>query len=203
MLAIAFTINLIIVIFEILTLGHIRGKRNILKYYTYLQNFLGLTVSLIFCVCLTVCFLSGKAIPEFLRGLRYVATCGLLAAMFVFIAFLGGGTKIAMTESDFIRGFSPRKANIILHYICPMLSCASFLLFEKDIPVSNGIWTALAPVPSCVYWAVYMILTFTKAWEEPYRFTAQDGKTWIWDIVSVVLIPFSFLAISYILWNVK
>ena len=88
MLIAAFLINLIIIICEFRTLGHIRGKGNILKYYTYLQNFIGLIVSLLFCICLIGCTVSGRTIPEFVKGLRYTATCGLLATMLIFITFL-------------------------------------------------------------------------------------------------------------------
>lgn len=203
MLIIALILNLILVFCEIITLGHIRGKGNILKYYTYLQNYLALIASLIFSVSIGGYFLYGKAIPEFTGGIRYAATCGLLEAMFVFIVFLGAGKKIAITEEDFLPGLSPAAANTLLHYVCPILSFVSFLLFEREIPLSDGIWTAIAPIPSCVYWIIYMILSFTKAWEEPYNFTSQGPKSKLWDTLSVILIPLSFLAISYILWNCR
>ena len=48
-------------------------------------------------------------------------------------------------------------ANIILHYICPILSLVSFLLFEREIKISNGIWTAIVAIPSCIYWITYII----------------------------------------------
>ena len=203
MLITALIINTVIVISEFVTLGHIRGKRNILKYYTYLQNFLALIASLIFSVCSVVCLISGRAIPESIRGLRYVATCGLLATMFMFIVFLGAGKKLAITEDDFLPDFRPVTANIILHYICPILSTVSFLLFEREITVSNGIWTAIAAIPSCVYWIAYMLLSLTNAWEEPYSFVSPGKALKLWDMLSVLLIPFSFIAISYILWNMK
>ena len=201
MLIKALITNLVIVICEVFTLGHIRGKRNILKYYTYLQNFLALIVSLVFSICSIVCLVSGRTIPEYFRGLRYVATCGLLATMFTFIVFLGAGKKIAITEDDFLFGFSPVMANIILHYICPILSLVSFLLFEREIKISNGIWTAIVAIPSCIYWITYMVLSLTNAWEEPYNFASKANK--IWDVLSVLLIPLSFIVISYTLWNVK
>ena len=203
MLITALIINTVIVISEFVTLGHIRGKRNILKYYTYLQNFLALIASLIFSVCSVVCLISGRAIPESIRGLRYVTTCGLSATMFMFIVFLGAGKKIAITEDDFLPGIRPVTANIILHYICPILSIVSFLLFEREITVSNGIWTAIAAIPSCVYWIAYMLLSLTNAWDEPYNFASPGKNCKIWDMLSVFLIPFSFIGISYILWNMK
>ena len=202
MLMIAFIINLIIIICEFLTLGHIRGKRNILKYYTYLQNFIGLIVSLIFCICLIICIVSDRTIPEFVKGLRYTATCGLLATMLIFIAFLGAGKKIQITEEDFLFGFSPKTANIILHYICPILSLVSFVLFEREITLSNGIWTGIVAIPSCIYWIIYTVLSVTKLWEEPYNFASQGEKNNIGEILSILLIPLSFIAISFILWNI-
>ena len=201
MLIKALITNLVIIICEVLTLGHIRGKWNILKYYTYLQNFLALIVSLVFSICSIVCLVSGRIIPEYFRGLRYVATCGLLATMFTFIVFLGAGKRIAITEDDFLFGFSPVMANIILHYICPILSLVSFLLFEREIKISNGIWTAIVAIPSCIYWITYTVLSLTNAWEEPYNFASKANK--IWDVLSVLLIPLSFIVISYTLWNVK
>ena len=137
MLIIAFLTNVILVICEALTLGHIRSKRDIFKYYTYLQNCLALITSLVFSVCWIVCTVSHRAMPEFAKGLRYVATCGLLSTTLVFILFLGAGKKIAITEKDFLLGFDPKAANITLHYICPALSLVSFLLFEREIPLSN------------------------------------------------------------------
>ena len=176
MLILAFIINLMIVICEVLTLGHIKGKRNILKYYTYLQNFIALIVSFVFSVCLIVYIVFDKRILEFAKGLRYVATCGLLTTMFVFIVFLGAGKKIAITEDDFLFSFRPKTANIILHYICPILSLMSFVFFEREIHLSNSIWTGIAPIPSCIYWVTYMVLSVTKLWEEPYNFTSEKEK---------------------------
>lgn len=203
MLIISFIINLIIIFFEFLALVHIRGKRNILKYYTYLQNFLALIASIVFSVCLIVCLISGRAMPEFARGFRYVATCGLTATTLVFVVFLGAGKKIAITEDDFLQGFSPKTANIILHYICPILSLVSFVLFEREIELSNGIWTAIVAIPSCLYWISYFILSAAKLWDEPYDFASCGKKNNICEIMSVLLIPLSFIAISFVLWNVK
>lgn len=202
MLFMAFAANLVIVICEFLALGHIKEKGDILKYYTYLQNFLAMIASLFFCVFLPVCLTAGKPVPEFMKGLRYVTTCGLLAAMFVFLIFLGAGKKVSMTEDDFLCGFRPKTANFLLHYLCPVLSLVSFLLFEREIAPSHDIWTAIAPIPSCVYWITYLILSATKSWEEPYCFASAGEKTGLRNILSVLLIPLSFIAISYFLWNI-
>jgi len=199
MLKLALFINVAIVILEVYTLAHIKGKQNILKYYTYLQNLIALIASLLFSVCLA----SGRTVPEYAKGLRYLATCGLAATMFIFVVFLGAGKKIAITQDDFLGDFSPKRANMILHYLCPALSLVSFVFFEREISLSNGIWTGLAAIPSCAYWIVYLILTGAKLWEEPYRFTSAGQKTTGRDVLTMVMLPLSFMAISFVLWNIQ
>ena len=203
MLECALFINIIIVICELYTLGHIKGKLNILKYYTYLQNFLALIVSLLFSIVLIVCMISNKAVPEYMKGLRYIATCGLMATTLIFIVFLGAGKKIAITEDDFLSGCSPKMANSILHYICPILSLISFVVFERGISLTNGIWTSLVAIPSCLYWILYLVLSLTKLWKEPYDFTSQGNKSRLQESLTFLLIPLSFVALSFILWIVK
>ena len=195
--------NIILVFCQLHTLIHIKGKWNILKYYTYLQNFLACMISIVCCIFLLIGIFGGKEIPEFVRGLRYIATSGLAATMFIFIVFLGNGKKMAMTQDDFIHGFHPQKANWILHYICPVLSLISFLFFEREINLSSGIWTGLVPIPSCTYWVVYFFLTVTKRWEEPYSFSCDEKKNVLLEILPFILMPLSFVVISFILWNIK
>lgn len=201
MLIIALILNLVILGCELYALGHIKDKLNILKYYTYLQNFLSLITSLICSVYLIISIPTDETIPEFVKGLRYVATCGLVATMFIFIVFLGNGKRIAMTEDDFLSEFSPKKANIIFHYICPMISLLNFMVFERHINLTNDIWTGIVAIPSCTYWITYIVLSKTKLWEEPYDFTATSNKNNLLEILTMLLIPLSFIAISFILWS--
>ena len=203
MLKMALLTNLIIIICEVYTLGHIRKKTDILKYYTYLHNLIALLVSIVFSIGLIICIISGREIPELLSGLRYIATCGLVASMLIFLIILGGGKKILLTEDDFLSGFSPKIASAVLHYICPILSVLSFLLFERELPLLNGIWTSITAIPSCLYWIVYIVLSAAKLWEEPYNFTSQKGKSKIHEVLPFLLIPFLFIAISFVLWTVR
>ena len=199
MLKIALLINSMIIIFELYTLAHIRRKTDILKYYTYLQNLLALFASLM----LVACLVFSREVSEFIIGLRYIATCGLIAAMFMFLVFLGGGKRIKITEDDLLAGISPRIANAILHFICPALSLSSFVVFERALHLSNGAWTIIVAIPSCLYWVIYIILSETKLWEEPYVFAAQGTKSKIREVFTFVLIPVSFIAISFVLWNIR
>lgn len=203
MLKIAVFINLIIIICEFYTLGHIKRKRDILKYYTYLQNLLTLLTSFVFILCWIVCMISGIEIYEFVEGLRYMATCGLAATMFIFLTFLERGKKIAITEDDFLSGCSPKVANGVLHYICPIMSLVSFTVFERELLLMNGIWTSVAAIPSCLYWIIYSILSAAKLWEEPYDFTSQGGKNKIQELLPFFLLPLSFIVISFVLWMIR
>ncbi len=199
----ALILNLLIVGCEICTLKNIKKKSDILKYYTYLQNLIALIVSLIFSLIIIVSIFSGEAIPEFFRGLRYIATSGLAATTLIYGLFLSKDKNL-MTERDFNSGFSPKAANFILHYFCPSVSIFSFLIFEREIILTNEIWTGLVAIPSCGYWVIYLFLTVTKLWEEPYNFKSSGGKHGnIAEIFSMFFIPAAFIAISIILWNIK
>lgn len=196
---IALIINILIIILEIFTLHKLKRKLDMLKFYTYLQNLLTLIVSIVLVFYLTLNLLSNTIIPEYVRGLRYIATCGLVSTTFIFVVFLGAGKKLSITEDDFKKGLSPKLANVILHYICPLLSIISFIFFEKEIVLNNGIWTLIVALPSCLYWIVYILLSTTKKWEEPYNFSTNK----VLEILTYILIPISFIVFSIILWNVK
>lgn len=196
---IALIINILIIILEIFTLHKLKRKLDMLKFYTYLQNLLTLIVSIVLVIYLTLNLLSNTIIPEYVRGLRYIVTCGLVSTTFIFVVFLGAGKKLSITEDDFKKGLSPKLANVILHYICPLLSTVSFIFFEKEILLNNGIWTLIVALPSCLYWIVYILLSTTKKWEEPYNFSTNK----VLEILTYILIPISFIVFSIILWNVK
>ena len=200
----ALILNLTLCICEIHTLGKVKGKWNILKYYTFLQNFLALLVSLPFCVYLLGGLLFDCAIPEFIRGLRYVSTCGLTATTFIFVVFLSSKSQNLLQEEDFIK-LSPRKANFILHYFCPLLSLLSFALFERQIPLTASPWTLYAAIPSCLYWTVYLILSATKLWKEPYDFSSKRKGILgtVLEVLVMASLPISFILISFVLWQIK
>lgn len=191
---VAFILNIIIVICELVVLSRLNKKKDILKYYTYLQNFLCLIVSIIFCIyCI-----GSEVIPEYVRGLRYIVSTGLIFTTFIYI-LLSTNKDNKISDKDF-KGIKGSTANIVLHYLCPILSLISFIWFERSICLSNSIWTLLVAIPSCLYWIVYFILSVTKLWKEPYDFSTKNKVV---DSLMVIMIPISFIIISIILWNVR
>ncbi len=198
----AFALNLALCICEIYILGNIKRKTDILKYYTFLQNFLSLIASFLFCVCLIAAILFDCAVPEFAKGLRYVTTCGLTAAAFIYVVFLSSNDQNHLKENDFIR-LSPAKANFLLHCFCPLISLLSLVVFERQMPLSASVWTLLAALPSCIYWILYSILSAAKLWAEPYVFSADKGrKSTLTEALIITLIPLSFILISFVLWKI-
>ncbi|MBR5231673.1 MAG: hypothetical protein IKW00_05435 [Clostridia bacterium] len=200
MLCLALISNLTLCACEIYILGKLKRKTDVFKYYTYLQNFLSLAAGAVFVFCLAASFFTGRAVPEFARGLRYISTCGLLAAMLTYTVFLSNG-KNQLTEEDF-SDVSPQKANFILHYFCPLLSLLSFSVFERSLLLDHPVWTSLAAVPSILYWIVYFILSAFKLWKEPYDFSS-DKKGAVPEALIFTLIPVSFIALSFLLWQIK
>lgn len=204
LLFISLILNLIIILCEITTLSKIKRKINIIKYYTFLQNFLALISSGILSVYLIVNLFTNRLIPEFVKGLHYVTTCGLIATMFIYIVFLSSKSKNVLSENDFLSNFSPKKANFILHYFCPVVSLVSFVIFEREITLTHSIWTGYAAIPSCLYWIIYLILSVTNLWEAPYDFASSKGKKNILlEIITMIIIPISFVLISFVLWVIK
>lgn len=200
MLITALTINLIIIFLEVMVLIKVKKKIDILKYYTYLQNLLTLLVSIILSVYLMIYFINKNIIDEYVKGLRYTITCGLVSTSLVYSLFICKNKENVMNEDDF-NNFNPKVANLILHYIVPVLSLISFLVFERKIIVSDSIWTILCAVPSIAYWIIYLILSLTKAWKEPYNFKGKKENVLL-EVITFILIPVSFILISMILWNI-
>lgn len=204
MLIVALVINIIILICEIYVLIKVRRKRNIFKYYTFLQNFLTAIVSAIFIVYLIINILFSYQITEYIKGMRYVSSCGLITTTIIYVLFLSSNNKNMLSNEDFVK-LNPKIANVLLHYLCPVLSLLSFIIFEREITLTNSIWTGLAALPSGLYWLVYLILSLTKLWEEPYDLTSKRTgvKGLLLEIFTLILIPIIFMFVSFLLWEIK
>ena len=185
----------------------IRNKRNIFKYYTYLQNFISILVSTFFVIAVAADCMNVPRLLTAAKGFRYVATCGLVVTMFVFtfLSITCRADKNRILCSDCKPGYPYRLVNIVLHYIAPVLAVISFLWFEKPIVLTDSLWTAIVAIPSILYWAAYLILTVTKKWDEPYSFSVSKSKA-VNDIAQVSFVPLFavlFVFTSILLWENK
>ena len=126
-----------------------------------------------------------------------MVTTGLVFTSFIYVVLLSSNKNNMITDIDF-KGISGKMANVILHYLCPVISLVSFVFFERSIILDNGIWTMLVAIPSCLYWVLYFILTITKVWEDPYDFSTKKN-----NMLLFISIPIFFIIVSIILWNVR
>lgn len=161
-------------------------------------------VSAVFIVGLILNILFSYQITEYIKGMRYVSCCGLVTASIIYVLFLSSNNKNKLSNEDFVK-LSPKTANVLLHYLCPVFSLLSFIVFEREITLTNSIWTGLAPLPSCLYWLVYLILSLTKLWEEPYELASKINgvKGLLLEIFTLILIPIVFILVSFLLWQIK
>lgn len=160
-LIMALILNLLLIFIEGATFLKVKNKRNILKFYTFLQNFIALAISILFCGFAIRELLGYGNVPELMKGLRYTATCGLAATMFVFAIFLAPRFKSGKSNShtDLFGGLEPKKANLLLHYICPIISIVSFLLFERGTVLTDSEWTGYAAIPT-----LFILLSYVLYW---------------------------------------
>lgn len=203
-LILALLINLVIAIIETIVLLKVTQKRNIFKFYTFLSNIITLITSIIFVIVDTIVLFSGNYIPIWVKGLRFASThllaTTLLVFTFILVPLYKKGT--VKNEIKLFTGISEKNANILLHYICPILSIISFLLFERDPILKDSQWTLYAALPSIIYWLLYFILTITKCWKDPYGLMQiKKSKTKnLKGIILLILIPLISVGIDYLLW---
>ena len=93
-LIMALMFNFLLIIIEGATFLKVKNKLNILKFYTFLQNLIALAISILFCGFAIIELLGYGNVPELIKGLRYTATCGLAATMFVFAFFFSTKVQI-------------------------------------------------------------------------------------------------------------
>ena len=200
----ALLLNLIIIIIETKVLIKVIEKKNMLKFYTFLSNLIALITSIVFVVGGFITLCTNETIPIWMKGLRFSATHSLASTLLVFaIVLMPLYKKGTLTnEIELFKGISEKNANLLLHYICPILSIISFLLFERNPVLLDSQWTLYAALPSIIYWVLYFLLTMTNCWEEPYGFTQkkETNETNTKGVLFLLLIPIMSVGIDYLLW---
>ena len=203
---IALVLNISIVAMVCLTLSRLSRKKDILKYYTYLSNLIALVSSTVFVAVVLLNLLRGKPIPLWLKGLRFTATYMLVTTLFVFSLVLLPSHKDGntITADDFI-GISPKLANLILHYLCPVSSAFSFIFLERQPVLKNPEWTLYGAIPTILYWIIYLVLTVFNLWKDPYGFSEppKSPKTVLriaTGFLMFLLIPALSMGLDYLLW---
>ena len=200
---IALMANALIVVLEIYVFTKLTNKADILKYYTYLSNAIAMITSGIFIVVATLNLFRNCATPLWLKGIRFCATYMLVTAMFVFTVVLLPRHKSGnlITTNDFAADLDPNRANFLLHYLCPVISTCSFLLLERQPVLIDSKWTLYGALPTLVYWSVYLLLTATRLWKDPYGLSNESiGSSSKADALLFLQIPILSMGLDFLLW---
>lgn len=186
------TINILIILLEIYVFKSIKRKKDIFKYYTFYQNLLLFLASINYLIFMNINL-------DIARGVRYVATTGAITAALIYFTLLSNNQKNRIQKKDVNKNFNPKFINFLVHGLCPVLALLNTCYFEtKPYYNVSDIWTGIAALPSIIY-AIYLIyFTVTKKWDEPYEFKSKNKFT---EVLSIVLIPITFILISYFLWQ--
>ena len=116
-----------------------------LKYFTIQSNLLSAVVSAVFAV--RTVRGGGRPVPDWLHGMRLVATTGVALTFLTVEAFL----------SPMIYGYASMHAgaNLWFHLLLPLMAIVSFCFLEADRPMPLR-WAFAATVPMMLYGIGYL-----------------------------------------------
>ena len=149
----AFAANLLMVVLELLGLYQVRSMLSwkLVVFYTQLSNLIAFGTSVLFL------FLPAGELVL----LRYLSTCMLMMTFcvtaFVLIPMGGKPEKLLLSGNGLYH-----------HLLCPLLSLASYVFFEKHI---TSFWAVLLPAGITLFYGLTMVaLNAKRLVDGPYPF---------------------------------
>jgi len=143
------------------------------RYYTQDSNLLLLIATVVWEVCVARRLRDGVAIPRWVRGLKYMATCTVTVTFVVVLAVL------APMQVDSLPNLLFSGSMLWCHTICPILAIVSTLLFDTT-PDLDMVDTAIALIPTVVYGITSVLLNVLKIWHGPYPFLyVYEQPVWV------------------------
>jgi len=194
---IALILNLLVVALEVRGMGMVWKAVGIsgLVFYTEDSNVLAMIASALMVLAILVGMIRGwKPVPVWIRTLRYVAACCLMVTFLVVVFVL-----VPLTGFQYARQGLFTGAELYLHTLCPLVSCLSFLFFEKS-PRLRYRSTWLAMLPTLLYTAVLVPLNILRIVDGPYPFlrvyeqSVQTSLLW-----AAILIPSGYI-LCLVMW---
>ena len=149
-------------------------KWKILQYYTQLSNLAATASSLLFVLL---------GATAFVTTLRYLSTCMLIMTMLVTVCILvpmGGDPKKLLWSGN----------GIYHHILCPIISSASYILFEEHA----GLAMILPVVLTLVYGLVMLYLNAKEIADGPYPFFRVKNQSVLATIVWMIALM-AFIAL--------
>lgn len=195
---IAFFLNFIMVILEIvgLVLSIERHGLNVFYYFTENSNYLTLLISLLFCIYSIIGITNNKKIPRWIYTLRFVSTISL-SITFCVVLFL----LIPMyPDTWFFMLFG--SSNLYQHLLCPLISITSFIAFERNNNLEKTT-IFISIVPILIYGIVLILLNIFRITEGPYPFFyVYKFPIYLCAIICVSIVIFA-IAISIVLYKIS
>ena len=193
----AFVINLIIVVLEVvgLVLSVERHGKNVFHYYTENSNYFALIVSVVFCVGCIFALKNKRDISNFVVILRYVSTVCLTVTLIVVLFVL-----IPMFPSTFSFMLF-QTSNLYHHLLCPVLSIFSLLFLENHIKLSNSA-IFYAVLPTLVYGTILITLNLLQVISGPYPFFYFYLVPWYVSVFGCLGVFFGSVLLSVLLFFV-
>ena len=154
---------------------------NILLYYTTDSNILAVISSLLFIIFFNKDY-------KWVRDLRYIATCCLGVTFFVVLFILApqlGGIKALMFTGFYL----------FLHFLCPLISIISNLVFER---IDSNPFVPL--IATGIYAITLIILNLVNYIDGPYPFLRIRHQPFLMTILWIIIIFFLNLIINGIIF---
>lgn len=198
-LAASIGINGLIVVFETIALVMSIREHGVgmFQYYTQDSNYLALGSSVIYTIFAVRKFAGKQEIPEWVATIRYMASCCLLLTFTVVLFVL-----IPMSGFQYAGKMLLQGAMLYHHLLCPVLSAASFLLFERGFSASRKTILA-AMAPTVVYALIIIALNIAKLLRGPYPFLyVYEQPVWMSFMWACIILSIALL-FSWLLWRAK
>lgn len=183
---IALTLNLLIIIFELIgfILTYTSNGRIAIEYYTEDSNIIALITSTLFVIYL----LLNKKIPYYLKLLKYISTITLTVTFLVVIFILA-------PMYNFNYNYLLFSNELLFHHLlCPLLSIISFIFFDQleSYTVIDNILSTLVTI---FYGIIIIILNIIKIVDGPYPFL----KIYNQPLLITLIWAFLIIGMSYII----
>jgi len=193
----AFFINLTIVILEIigLIISIQNDKVLTFTFYTTDSNFLALITSFLFCIFAVIAFTTKTPIPKWIKILRFISTACLSLTFFLSICI------IIPLYPNLFSLMLLENFGLYHHFLCPLLSIISFIVFEKNEPLKKNV-IIFALLPTITYGLINLSLNLLKIISGPYPFFYLFLVPWQTPLLAILFILLTAFAIAFFLYKI-
>lgn len=171
------------------------GHETIFWYYTEDSNIFAATVCAMVAIAQLISIFTGRAIPHWLKRLKFVATSCLaltmLTVVFVLAPMYGpGGYYVTMFTSSMLYH----------HFLNPVIAMVSFILLERTprLEKSDIKWALL---PTLIYGSIMVCLNIAHIMDGPYPFLKVYEQSVLTSVMWVAVIFGADYFYSWLLWK--